>query len=111
MPEISPMENYKQYIQLMDSMTIHEELQKINAVHHSLDEKNPITYVILRETHRNKFTESQLIWIQNRIDLLIERQRTAFETSLEGVDVELAKDSILNKCSDQGELKINGETP
>ena len=105
MSEISPMENYKQYVQLMDSMTIHEELQKINAIHHSLDEKNPITYVILRETHKDKWTPSQIDWIQNRIDNLHESIRLNFEMSLEGVDVEMAQAGILDKSSDQGEVR------
>ena len=104
MPQ-TPMENYKEYIQLMDSMTIHEELQKINAIHHSLNEKNPMTYVILRETHKSKWTPSQLEWLDNQIDRLQNSIRENFEKSLEGVDVELAKASIFDKSSDQGELK------
>lgn len=99
------MENYKQYIQLMDSMTIHEELQKINGLHHSLNETNPMTYVILRETHKSKWSPSQLEWLDNQIDRLQESIRQNFETSLEGVDVELAKASILDKSSDQGEVR------
>lgn len=99
------MENYKQYIQLMNSMTIHEELQKINAIHHSLNESNPITYVILRETHKGKWTPSQLEWLDNQIDRLQESIRQNFETSLESVDVELAQASILSKSSDTGELR------
>ena len=106
MPEPNtPMENYKQYIQLMDSMTIHEELQKINSIHHSLDEKNPITYVILRETHLDKFTPSQLEWIQNRIDHLQENSRQAFEESMANVDVSLAKAPLLEKSTDTGEVR------
>ena len=104
MPQ-TPMENYKQYIQLMDSMTIHEELQKINAIHHSLNEKNPMTYVILRETHKDKWTPSQLEWLDNQIDRLQESIRQNFENSLQSVDVELAKASILDKSSDQGEVR------
>lgn len=99
------MENYKEYIQLMDSMTIHEELQKINAIHHSLNETNPMTYVILRETHKSKWTPSQLEWLDNQIDRLQESIRQNFENSLQSVDVELAKASIFDKSSDQGELK------
>tara|TARA_R110002126_G_scaffold284418_3_gene434102 strand:+ start:2604 stop:2927 length:324 start_codon:yes stop_codon:yes gene_type:complete len=104
MPQ-TPMENYKEYIQLMDSMTIHEELQKINAIHHSLNEKNPMTYVILRETHKDKWTPSQLEWLDNQIDRLQESIRQNFENSLQSVDVELAKASILDKSSDQGEVR------
>lgn len=99
------MENYKQYIQLMDSFLIHEELQKINAIHHSLNEKNPMTYVILRETHKDKWTPSQLEWLDNQIDRLQESIRQNFENSLQSVDVELAKASILDKSSDQGEVR------
>ena len=99
------MENYQNYIQLMNSMTIHEELQKINAIHHSLNESNPITYVILRETHKSKWTPSQLEWLDNQIDRLQNSIRENFEKSLTGVDVELAKTSILDKSSDQGEVR------
>ena len=109
MPEPNtPMENYKQYINLMNSMTIHEELQKINSIHHSLDEKNPITYVILRETHLDKFTPSQLEWIQHRIDYLQEKSRQAFENSMANVDVSLASAPLLSKSSDTGEIKSIG---
>jgi len=104
MPE-TPMENYQNYIQLMNSMTIHEELQKINGLHHSLNETNPMTYVILRETHKSKWTPSQLEWLDNQIDRLQESIRQNFEMSLEGVDVELAQASILSKSSDTGEVK------
>ena len=99
------MENYQNYIQLMNSMTIHEELQKINGLHHSLNETNPMTYVILRETHKSKWTPSQLEWLDNQIDRLQESIRQNFEMSLEGVDVELAQASILSKSSDTGEVK------
>ena len=99
------MENYKQYIQLMDSITIHEELQKINGLHHSLNETNPMTYVILRETHKSKWSPSQLEWLDNHIDRLSDTIRRNFETSLEGVDVELAQASILSKSSDTGEVR------
>ena len=99
------MENYKQYIKLMDSMTIHEELQKINGLHHSLNETNPMTYVILRETHKSKWTPSQLEWLDNQIDRLQNSIRENFENSLQSVDVELAQASILSKSSDIGEVR------
>ena len=52
----TPMENYKNYMKIMDSFTINEELQKINAIHSSLDEQNPITYAILLDSNRKWFT-------------------------------------------------------
>jgi hypothetical protein len=96
------MENYKNYVKLMDEFTINEELQKINAIHHSLDEHNPMTYVILRETNRAKFTPSQIQWLDHQIDKLHERNRQSFEKSLQNVDIELASAGILDKSSDHG---------
>jgi hypothetical protein len=101
-----PQENYKNYVKLMDSMTINEELQKIQNIHHSLDDKNPITYAILLETNRKWFTPSQITWIHERIDTLHERNRLAFENSLQNVDIELAKKPICDKMSDVGEQKL-----
>jgi len=100
--QLTPMENYKNYMKLMDSFQITEELQKINAIHSSLDEHNPMTYIILRETNRKYFTPSQIQWLDQQIDRLHERIRRSFEQSLENVDVELAKESILNKSTDLG---------
>jgi hypothetical protein len=100
--QLTPTDHYKQYIQLMDSYCINEELAKINAIHHSLDEHNPMTYVILRETNRAKFTPSQIQWLDHQIDRLHERNRQSFEKSLQNVDIELASDGILEKSSDHG---------
>jgi len=101
----TPMENYNNYMKLMDSFQITEELHKIQAIHSSLDEKNPMTYIILRETNRKWFTPSQIQWLDQQIDRLHETTRRNFEQSLDGVDVQLAKESILNKSSDHGEMK------
>jgi len=105
MSELSPMKNYENYVKLMNSITINEELAKINAIHHSLDEKNPMSYIILRETNRKWFTPSQILWIDQQIDRLHDRHRQSFEQSLDGIDMELCKESIQNKSSDHGEMK------
>ena len=89
----------------MDSFTINEELQKINAIHHSLDEKNFMTYVILLETNRKYFTESQIEWIYDRIQTLKNRESRTLQNSLQSIDIELAKTGILDKSSDIGEVK------
>jgi len=102
----TPQKNYENYMKLMDSFTITEELEKINALHHSLNEKNVMTYVILLETNRKRFTQSQIKWIEDRIDILREKERQAFEKSLEHVDIELASKPILEKSCDTGEVKI-----
>jgi hypothetical protein len=100
--QLTPTDHYNQYIQLMDSYCINEELAKINAIHHSLDEHNPMTYVILRETNRAKFTPSQIQWLDHQIDKLHERNRQSFEKSLQNVDIELASAGILDKSTDHG---------
>ena len=96
------MENYKNYMKLMDAFSITEELQKINAIHHSLDEKNPMTYVILLETNRKHFTPSQIQWIEDRLHNLREKEEQSLQTSLQGLNVELAQVGILEKSSDHG---------
>jgi hypothetical protein len=100
----TPQKNYENYVKLMDSFTITEELEKINALHHSLNENNVMTFVILLETNRKRFTQSQIKWIEDRMDILREKERQAFEKSLEHVDIELASKPILDKSSNTGEI-------
>jgi hypothetical protein len=101
----TPMKNYENYVKLMDSMTINEELQKINSIHYSLNETNPITYAILLETNRKWFTASQILWIENRIANLQAKQQQSLQMSLESLDFELAAEPILNKMCEHGEVK------
>lgn len=89
----------------MNELDIHDELIKVNNIHHSLNETNIMTYVILRETNKSKFNNAQLAWIQERIDLLEEKNRLALEKSLSHVDLELAQKPLLDKSSDVGECK------
>jgi len=102
MSELSPMKNYENYVKLMDTFTINEELAKINAIHSSLDEKNPITYAILLETNRKWFTVSQILWIEERIANLQNQLKQNLQKSLESLDVDLASAPILEKSSDVG---------
>jgi hypothetical protein len=107
----SPQKNYENYMKLMDCFTITEELEKINALHNSLNEKNIMTYVILLETNRKRFTQSQIKWIEDRIDILRERERQLFEKSLDHVDIELASKPILDKSSDNGIVMGSASLP
>ena len=86
-------------------MTINDELMKINNIHSSLNSTCIMTYIILRETHKSKFNEAQIQWINDRIDLLEEKNRQTTEDGLAHVDLELAKMPLLSKCTDYGELK------
>ena len=101
----TPMENYKNYVKLMDSFTINEELQKINAIHYSLDEQNPITYAILLDSNRKWFTPSQIEWINQRISSLHQKQEQSLQMSLQSIDVELAAAPISEKMREHGEVK------
>lgn len=102
----TPIENYNNYVKLMDSMTINEELQKIQNIHHSLDDKNPITYAILLETNRKWFTPSQIKWIHERIVYLQNQQKQNVDKTLEPLDKELLVAPIFSKSTDVGEMKI-----
>lgn len=95
----------------MDEFDIHDELLKINSLHHSLDEKNIMTYCILLESNRNKFNDAQIKWITDRIDSLHEKQRQALENSFQHLDVELAKSPLSDKIESCGYMKQYGETP
>ena len=103
--EPTPIEHFKNYKRIMDETDIHEELIKINNIHHSLDATCIMTYVILRETHKARFTDAQIQWINDKIDSLHEKQRQATEDSLKHVDLELCKMPLLSKTSDVGEMK------
>ena len=89
----------------MDSFTINEELQKINAIHPSLDENNYITYVILLDSNRKWFTQSQVDWIYQRIANLQAKQQQSLQMSLEKIDLELAAAPISEKMCEHGEVK------
>lgn len=89
----------------MDELTIHDELLKINNIHHSLNESNIMTYVILKETNKSKFSEAQIQWINDRIDAIHEKQRQSTEASLANIDVEVAKMPLSLKTSDSGYIR------
>ena len=89
----------------MDELDIHDELLKINNIHHSLNETNIMTFVILKETNKSKFSETQIQWINDRIDALHEKQRQLTEASLANIDVEVAKMPLHTKTSDVGECR------
>jgi TATA-binding protein-associated factor Taf7 len=88
----------------MDEIEINTELKKINALHPSLDESNVMTYIIFLESYRHRLNNAQIAWLDNKIDDLNEKTRLAFETSVEHVDVELAKKPLIEKFQDAGEL-------
>jgi hypothetical protein len=99
------MELDKQII--MNSVEITIELNKIYAIHHSLDDQNEMTFVILLETNRTRFNAQQIQWVENMIDILHGKAQERIQQTLATIDVELAKRPILEKSSTYGSLLID----
>jgi len=94
------------YTNIMDTVEINEELKKVTAIHGSLDETNPMTFVILLETNRTRFNQAQILWIEDMIRILVDKQKKRVDLSLANIDVDLAKTPILEKSDTFGTLKI-----
>lgn len=89
----------------MDSIEITTELNKVNAIHSSLDETNPITYIIFQETFREKLTEAQHAWLDMKVYELNHKATTRLEMAKSNIDVGLAMADIREKFSDHGIMK------
>lgn len=89
----------------MDSIEITTELNKINRIHSSLDETNPITYIIFQETFRENLSDAQHGWLDMKIYELNHKATTKFEMVKSNMDVGLAMADIRDKFSDQGVMK------
>jgi hypothetical protein len=93
----------------MDSIEITTELNKINRVHSSLDETNPITYIIFQETFREKLSEAQHGWLDMKIYELNHKMTTKLEMVKSNMDVGLAMDDIRKKFDDVGIMRSNSD--
>lgn len=89
----------------MDSIEITTELNKINRVHSSLDETNPITYIIFQETFREKLSYSQHSWLDMKIYELNHKATTKLEMVKSNIDVGLAMADIRDKFNDVGIMR------
>jgi hypothetical protein len=89
----------------MDSISITTELNKINRVHSSLDESNPITYIIFQESFREQLSESQHAWLDMKVYELNHKLTTKLEMVKSNIDVGLAMADIRQKFSDHGIMK------
>ena len=88
----------------MDSIEITTELNKINRVHSSLDETNPITYIIFQETFRDQLSDAQHSWLDMKIYELNHKATTKLEMVKTNIDVGLAMADIRDKFHDVGTL-------
>lgn len=91
---------------IMNSVEITSELNKIYAIHHSLDDQNEMTFVILLETNRTRFNAQQIQWVENMIDILHGKEQERIQQTLATIDIELAKMPILEKSSSFGNRAI-----
>lgn len=85
----------------MDEEDIQDELIKINSIHQSLDDSNPTTYLLFLEENKDKLNEDQIIWINNKIKKLVEKQRKRNKKILDYVDNELSRQPAETKYNDK----------
>lgn len=91
----------------MDSIEITTELNKIGALHSSLDETNPMTYIIFQETFRSKLSELQHAWIDSKIEDLNHKINEKIERTKSRIpDIALAMADIRDKSCDYGEMAV-----
>jgi hypothetical protein len=85
----------------MDEEEIQDELIKINSIHQSLDDSNPTTYLLFLEENKDKLNDDQIIWINNKIKKLVEKQRKRNKKILDYVDNELSRQPAETKYNDK----------
>ena len=88
----------------MNAKQIKTELAKIHAIHNSLDENNILTFIIFLESYKNRLSAEQIIWVNDKIDMLEEENRQKVEDSLQNINVDLAKASLCEKHQETGTL-------
>jgi hypothetical protein len=88
----------------MDSIEITTELNKINRIHSSLDECNPITYIIFQETFRDRLSPLQMDWLDAKITSLNQDIHDKVRHFQNNIDVGLAMRPISTKMEDVGRL-------
>lgn len=86
----------------MDSIEITSELNKINALHSSLNETNPMTYIIFLESYRAKLTDLQIEWLDAKIDTLTQKTSELVDLSMSNIDIGLAMQPLLSKIEETG---------
>lgn len=95
----------------MDSLTINAELQKIQNIHSSLDEHNPITFIIFLETFRQKLSPEQIRMIESRIENINNKFNNQLNDFLQTRDEELMKTPLLLKTEESGVMVQGGNAP
>ena len=94
----------------MNTEDININLEKIHAIHSSLNETNPQTFIIFLETYRNSLNPAQIAWIDNRIDQLTERTSSTIALTMNNIDIALAMSPLFEKSCEQGMQIIRGDS-
>jgi hypothetical protein len=89
----------------MDSIEITTELNKINRIHQSLNETNPITYIIFQETFRDKLTDRQHEWLDYKVTDLNHKLNMNFHQQMSNYDMGLMMAPILEKSEEFGTMR------
>jgi len=89
----------------MDSIEITTELNKINRIHQSLNETNPITYILFQETFRDRLTDRQMEWIDYKITDLNNKLNMNVHKQLSNYDMGLLLAPILEKSEETGVMR------
>ena len=70
------MENIEEQI---DEIEIEEELLKIQMIHESFNETNPLTYSIMLSTNRHRLTQAQIRYLEMMANKYTKRQQNIYE--------------------------------
>ena len=86
----------------MDSISIQTELLKLNQLHDSFTEHNPMTYVIFLETFRQRLSTAQIEMIEGKITELDNKHAQQMEELKSKIDYDLLCSPLSEKMSDTG---------
>jgi hypothetical protein len=86
----------------MDSISIQTELLKLNKLHDSFTEHNPMTYVIFFETFRQRLSSAQIEMIEAKITELDNKHNQQMEELKTKIDYDLFCAPLSEKMSDTG---------
>jgi hypothetical protein len=81
----------------MDEFEITAELNKIHAIHHSLDENNILTYIIFAASFESRLSPQQHEWIENRIVTLKLQTNNKLSSCFDKLDEALMVAPLLDK--------------
>lgn len=90
----------------MDAITLKIELAKIQNIHESFDETNPITYIIFIETHRSKLSPQQIQMLEDRITSLSHQEGCKLHKFMESTDYDLLTTPLMEKIEETGTMRI-----